>query len=457
MMTTTIRPSRRQALASLGAGLLPFVPVAARAANVMAPQRLLVVFSPMGYLEDTFWPTRTPDGGFTLGPTMSALAELKSKLIYLDGLILYGASWYFPDDDNEHGSGMAMAFTGSKKMNYATGPSVDQVVAQGIAAQARTPYKSLALGVNSPSPGGHTSCFFSASQQPMNAQKSPKAVFDSIFAGLQPPSTTGPTPADDAAFQRRRMQKQSVIDMVRADLNRICARVGAEEADKCQAHLDALRAVEQRLQATRPVAATGCTKPAAPAAGDLASTIHAQMDLIASAFSCDLTRVATLQLGFCDGGLDMIPGINHHSTTHAVGDTKGAPGPIADHQKIDRWFADRWAYLLKRLDGIKEANGSLLDNTLILFGSDTTTSTSYAFGAHQHWRFPFWLAGGGNFAFKTGRLLTFDHPTHTDRNPPDAKLWTPHNRLLVSICRAFGLDVSTFGNMDPGTGPLAQL
>lgn len=445
--------SRRSALKLAGgaaaSALLPFLPVGVRAAESAAPKRLLVVFSPMGYLESSFWPRQTSDGGFTLGETMTALNDFKSQLIYPDGLILYGASWYFPDDDNEHGSGMAMAFTASKKAEYATGPSIDQVVADHSFAQAPRRFRSLALGVNAPSPSGHTSCFFSGAQKPVNAQNNPSAAFDSLFHGLQLDSS------DASTLERVRRQKQSVIDLVRAELNSACSRIGAQEQEKCAAHLEALRRMETRLQAG---GVTSCSKPEPKAGGDLAHTVERQMDLISAAFTCDLTRVATLQLGFCDGGLDMLPGINHHDTTHAVGDTKGAAGPVNDHKAIDRWFADRWAYLLGRLAEVRESNGSLLDNTLVLFGSDTTTNTSYdAWGAHQHWRFPYWLAGGGNFAFRTGRHLNYAHPQKPDGNQSEAAQWQPASRLFVSICRAFGIETDTFGNMDPGSGPLANL
>jgi hypothetical protein len=168
--------------------------------------------------------------------------------------------------------------------------------------------------------------------------------------------------------------------------------------------------------------------------------------------------VATLQLGNADG-FDVIAGLNHHGTTHAVGDTKGKdPEKIATHQKFDRWFADRWAYLLRRLDGVGEGNGTLLDNTLVMFASDTSTRMAGdRIGAHDHSRFPFWLAGGGNFAFKTGRYLVYDHPDRP--GPPDktGRKWPLHNALLVSIGRAFGLDMNAFGTHDDGSGPLAQV
>lgn len=446
------RLSRRSLLSlSTAAGasaLLPFLPVAARAQAAASPKRLLVVFSPMGYLESSFFPTGSTSD-FQLGETMTALEPFKQHLIYLDGLNMYGAQWFFPDDDNEHGSGMAMCFTGSRKEGYATGPSFEQLVADKLYADSPTSFRAIGLGVNAPEPSGHTSCFFQASQRPINAQNSPTAAFDALFKDV--PVGGGQV---NAALERRRAQKQSVIDLVRGELNDVCGRVGVQEQDKCEAHLTALRQMETRLSGKPGV--TECSKPAAPTGDDLVSRVESQMDLISAAFTCDLSRVATLQLGFCDGGLDMIPGLNHHDITHATGDSKLAPDVVANHKRIDRWFAERWAYLLGKLAAVQENDGSLLDNTLIVFGSDTTTGTSDSVGAHQHTRFPYWLAGGKNFAFPTGRYLKVPHPGSSG-SVAEAAGWQSQSRLFVSILQKFGVEQDTFGNMDPGKGGLPLL
>jgi hypothetical protein len=98
----------------------------------------------------------------------------------------------------------------------------------------------------------------------------------------------------------------------------------------------------------------------------------------------------------------------------------------------------------------------MIDNTLILFGSDTTSGQSLGLGAHCHWRFPLWMAGGSNFAFKTGRYLKLTHPARPDNMATD-KQWPATQRVLTSVGRAFGMDINKFGNMDPATGPLVGL
>lgn len=452
---TTARFSRRGVIAAtLGAAaatrLNPFVPISARAQTASMPKRLLVVFTPMGFLESTFWPKVVSDG-FVQSQTMSALTPFNKKLIYLDGLGMFGGSFEFQDDDNEHGSGMCCAFTGGKVQGrLATNASVDQVVANALSEKGQSAkYKSIALGVNSGAGGPHRSCFYTGPQQPVIPQTNPQAVFDALFRNLQ---LEKPAEVDTSAFDREKRKKKSVLAAVQKDLDEVCRRMGTEEKDKCLAHAQGLSELNKRIDSLGPVVlGEGCYKPTATASRDLVETINAQMDVVAATFACDLTRVMTLQLGYADGGLDMIPGINHHDTTHAVGG--GGAGPAVEaHMKIDQWMSERIAYLLGRLDRIKENQGTLLDNTLVLFGSDTTTAMNIKQGPHRHFRFPFFMAGGSNFAFRTGRYLSYANP-----NNADVKRWTAHNRLLVSVSRAFGANIDKFGGWDTGSGPLAQL
>jgi hypothetical protein len=380
---------------------------------------------------------------------MTALEPWKSKLIFLDGLGMLGGPFEFRDDDNEHGSGMCCAFTGGKVAGaLSLSPSVDQVVAAHLASKTKTRYTSLALGVNSGAAGKHKSCFFSASQRPVNPQTNPQAAFDSIFKDVQ---VGAPPKPDTAGFEREKQQRQTVLAAVRADLDRVCKRIGAAEREKCEAHAHGLSMLESRLSDLAPVTGgVGCYKPVVANSTDLVATISAQTDLVAAALACDLTRVATLQLGHADGGLTILPGVDHHNTTHEVGSNSATA--IANHEKIDRWMADRIAYLLGKLDGVRESNGTLLDNTLVLFGSDTTTAMQIKQGPHRHFRFPYFLAGGSNFAFKTGRHIVYGNP-----NTTDVTKWVAHTRLLVSIARKFGVELDQFGGWDNGTGPLAML
>lgn len=486
--------SRRKLLAAIAAGggvsrLAPFLPRAVHAASV--PKRILTVFSPMGYLEPSFWPTGTGTN-YTLGETMTALQPWKSKLLYLDGLAMYGAQWFFSNPDNEHASGGNMVFTGSKMNPLAGGPSIEQAVADFQYAQAKTAFRSLALGVNSGTPSQHTAIFYSKAQTPVTAQTNAQTTFNQLFANFTgptaPPSTgtggSGGTlpkpPVDTSASDRLQRQKQSVVDLVKDELARVRKLAGTEDRERMDAHLEGINSLENRIKllamntppinsvpttpsapsgpiATPGSAGAGCAKPNLTGSG-LTGSIHSQMDLITAAFACDMTRHISLQLGICDGGIDAIDGVNQHGTTHSYGDTKAAPPHVENHKRYDRWYADRWAYLLGKMDAIKEGNGTLLDNTLIVFGSDTTTNHSaFGLGPHNHIRFPLWMAGGGNFAFKTGQAIQLPHSATDPGSPALVARWVTHQRLLTSIGQAFGMNIDTFGSNDPGKGPVTQL
>jgi hypothetical protein len=430
------------------AALTPFVPRSSYAGGSVSPKRLLVIFHGLGYLEDSFWPTAGPSGDptdFTLGATQSVLEPYRDQLIYPDGLVLWGAPYYFPDDDNEHASGGSMCFTGALKDGFATGPSFEQPIADHFFDTQGGSYRHVGLGVNGVATEHH-SCFFFEDQQPVVPINGPQAAFDNLFAGLDIDEL------DVEALERIRAQRRSVIDVVRDDLNVVRGKVGTQERQILDDHLDHLRALEERVTEFQ----VECTVPDAPAdtQGD-AAAIDAQSDLIANAFACGLTNVMTLQLGHVDGNISMIEGLNAHGTTHAVGETDGAPNILEDHRQIDRWWADRWLHLLDRLSSIQEADGSLLDNTLIVWGTDTTTGTSYSTGPHRHWRMPYFMAGGSNWAFPTGRYLDIPHPDGVGQD--EFAQWETNHRLYCSILQRAGLDYDTYGNMDNGSGTLPLL
>lgn len=476
-----IQGSRRNFMANIvgaaaAAKLMPLMPRAAFGATE-TPKRLLCVFSPMGYLEHFFWP-KGEGSSFQLGETQKVLEPYKSKLLYVNGLMHSsqntgdrradrpGVVW-----DNEHGNGMGGIFTGSMKDlqgKYPLSESIDQTVAKHLYAQKATAYKSIALSDPSGTPGPHTSCFFSGPGEPVTSIMTPRMAYETYFAKLQ----MGGSGANTAAVARRKLLEQGVIDNVRAEFNAVCSRLGAEERKLCDAHLAGLRSVERRVQDSSSGAPAQCTKPQQPTLKDLEADLRAQMGIIRSVFACDLTRVATLQLGMADGAVDLESMPNQHSSVHAV-TADASPKIISDVQLWDRFYAKQWAYLLEQLDSIPEGNGTMLDNTLVLFGSDTTTGQDPAPahaswqgpGAHDGRRFPMWMAGGSNFAFRTGRQVMLPvMPKHAEATA--ANKWGHnfqngkylyHNALLVSVAQAFGMDINAYGTHDQGIGGVPGL
>ena len=190
-------------------------------------------------------------------------------------------------------------------------------------------------------------------------------------------------------------------------------------------------------------APSGCSAASKPAANtqstrENSSTFQAEtsamIDIVTHAFACDLTRIASLQLsrGFSTivhswAGATQ----GHHTISHLKTDNRALLGAI------DTWYASQFAALLAALDSVKEGNGTLLDNTLVVWGREMGQTN------HRMQPVNLILAGGARGRVKPGRLLTFNNE--------------PHAKLLVSICQAMGLATTSVGDRNQNSGPLTGI
>ncbi len=489
------RVTRRNVLAgvagvALPSALLPFVPSAARG-QVTPPKRILFYFHSMGFLEEYFWPAKTQTDlvrpgtfteNFTLGESLKALQPWSKKMLMIDGINCFGigvSNVTYQICDNAHGKGIKMIFTGGKTLGPngakpgnsrdaectndlatgwqpADGPSLDQVLAARIGRD--TAYKSLHLSVAAGT-GTHRHAFWAGSNQPITAEENPQAAFTRLFGNLS---------TDTAQAAKLKARRQSVVDLVRDELNRLNGKLGASQKIKVESHLSAIRDLELRLN----VPAPNCSKPNAPA-GETGSprvgqpaqnAIRAHMDVLVNAFRCDLTRIGTLQLGNADDG--PIPDgqpLERHPAAHSVNDTNpDRTRAVSSYRRTDEWYASHLAYLLQKMDAIDEGNGTMLDNTLIVFGTDTQGWLRDGGTAHMGNRFPTLLIGGQNHFFKTGRYVKTK--VYDIAGGSEGKNSLPsHHRILVAIAQKYGFDISTFGSFDPALlgnvpgGPLPEL
>jgi hypothetical protein len=143
--------------------------------------------------------------------------------------------------------------------------------------------------------------------------------------------------------------------------------------------------------------------------------------------------------------------------SHRIADSHDL-NAMAQMELIDQWYGEQVAYLLERLASIPEGNGTLLDNTLVVWSNEIANGVTYAqAGAtHRMGRTPWMFAGGGNFAFPTGRYIRYNQPD--DMNEANPAMWeVHHHRVLVSIGQAFGLDIQSYGDLDQGAGPAPLL
>ena len=436
----TFSPSRRAFLSGLGVvAASPFIPIlnASGQETTLSPKRLILFYTPHGTVKSAWTPTGT-ETSFTLGPILKPLERHQKKIVVLSGVNMQDVGVGAP-----HTKGLPLCWTGGKLVEDMTftradgsggmyfgwnsSASVDQVIAAKLAPP--TPYRSLEFGVRSGGSNPASRMIYADAQKPLAPATDPWAQFTRLFG----------MPNGQATSERL-----SAVDIVKAELSRIRPRVATAERAKIDAHVDAIAGIEARLR-SKAVACAGPMVGTKVDAGQIDNTptvIDLQCSLIASALACDLTRFASLQYSIGDNDGYPYPWLGitdgHHDLTHA-GDTDTASWDKVT--KIRTWYADRFAHLLDLLDAVPEANGkTLLDNSFVVWGSELGKGNTHSFKST-----PFVVAGGAAGAFATGRYLEYGEKLD-------------HNRLLVSICHAFGLtQVDTFGNTDVGHGPLPGL
>ncbi len=406
------------------------------------PKRLVLMYTPNGVVSDAWWPTNvTSETSFDLGSILQPLAPFRERLLLLSGVDLQVAR---QGPGGLHQKGIGGLFTGRELQSgtqfvdgcgqtagWANGISVDQAVAQSL--HAGTVFPSLELGVRALDNDVQGRISYAGAGQPLPPINKPSEVFNRLF------STLG---ASAGSIDALRASRRSVLDTVQSQFSTLSLELSPEDRAKLDAHLTLVRDAEQRLTATSNPAL--CSAPGRPleldpaSEGDMPLIADLELDLLAAAFACDLTRVASYQIST---SLNRIayPWLGSSSEGHAL--SHSGPSDLeARAQLVARqtWHAGRLAYFLSRLASYRESDGStLLDNTLVVWGNEIAVGNT-----HAHDSIPFLLAGGG-WAFRTGRFLTFDHQSH--------------NNLLVSVLNAMGIQDSSFGDPALCTGPLPGL
>jgi hypothetical protein len=439
---------RRSLLKALGAfASLPLgrmlVRSEAQAQGMPAPLRFIGVYHPHGISADCYARRAgETDTTFSLSFTDSALAPLSayaSKLITFEGVDLAVAE---RSGTSGHGAAVCL-FTGSETRgadHVAQSASLEQHLARTLGLGAGTPFPTVNLGVGSLGDANQDAIAHGPGGATIFNQLDPQVVFDQLFGNRM---TGGNTAAADAARRRG----QSVIDFVRGDLNSLSARLGATEKLKLDQHLSSLRDIETRLATVAPM--TSCTVPARPVKTEFPKVAKynggepyfdriadLQVDLLAQAIACDVTRFATLF--FDDPGKPttvdgtLLPTDVHNEVAHTY--TAGGAASVR-LGRLNRYYYAKLARLLQRLDV-----GGVLDSTLVLAGSDMGNPA-----AHSTRNIPLVLAGGANGRLTMGRRLVAGADCPPGNPYCASPTLTPHNRVLVSIAKLFGDTRNTFG------------
>ena len=453
------RISRRFVLRGLGGiGVaLPLLdimerPRQARAQAAAPTRRFIVFYEQTGIIYNQWKPTGSGTS-FTLSPTLAPLAPLQSKINVIDGLTNKAATG--PGDD--HQKGMGTMLTGielvgpTTKAPTAGGISIDQAVASGIGATSK--FKSLEFGVQSGTGNIVNYSSHRAAGQPNPMTDDPAMMYARIFGSFTAP--TGGTTGPDPALARLVNERKSVLDAVLGSYDSLVqgGKVSALDKTKLDAHATSIRALERQLvlPPSTTVTSLACSKPAAPATinartgSNFPKIGQLQLDLLAMAHICDLTRVSVIQFSreSADPVYSWIAGANitrgHHAISHDADSNTTSQSQLA---AIDRWHAEQLAYLLGKLDAAKEGAASVLDNALVLWVNGLAKGNFHSHGPTPPQ--PVVTAGSAGGALATGRYITVARGLNT-------------NNLYVSCLNAMGIPATTFGNPAHCKGPLAGL
>lgn len=400
----------------------------AQAQTPLAPLYVTWFFG-NGILPGRWKPALTGAGAaWQLSPQLQPLAEVKSHLTVISGLegkLVVGG--------NEHPTGSAAATTGAPLSgNGVRAASIDQVVADMISAGS--PYRSLEVGVTPATPNGNPDSLHTVSHRGPNARNNPefdpRAVFDRLFMAVQPPDDG----ADEEAAKLLQVRK-SVLDAILQDGARLQQKLGAADKQRIEQHLEAIRAIELRLDSMGGGTLAECASPTEPSVGrdsknEAPPAVNtAMVELTTLALACERTRVATFMFSLPAAHVyyrHLAADMNddfHDTICHTdAGDESNQPRVDTGVLYAMRCLNE---FLLK-LKNVPHGSSNLLDASLVYVTSDTAWGKT-----HDRKEWPVLFAGKAG-----GRLRGDEH-----HNFPGENL----SRALLTIAQLMGSNVTEFG------------
>jgi len=401
---------RRTFLRGVGATLaLPLLDAMVPAATALAKtaanpvRRLGFVFMPMG-CDQSRW---TPPGGDKLdelSPILSSLAPVKQHVTVLTNMELQNA---YPGSHATSNSSFLSAAKAklTESTDYYLGTTVDQIAAQHIGQETQLPSLELAmdlLQVVGQCDNGYACVYqnnlsWSSPTTPLPAEAHPRIVFESLFG-------EGGSIAERRAALRK---KASLLDSFNEDIARLQRKLGPGDRARVNNYLETVREVERRIQKAEAATADNPLPDLdRPVGVPAAYADHARLmfDLQVLAMQGDVTRVITFQLAR-ETSNRTYPEIGvsdpHHPLSHHGND----PEKIARMAKINQFHVSLFAEYLAKLKATPEGNGTLLDHSLILYGSGIGNPN-----IHDHTNLPILVAGGAFAGMKGGRHIKYDKP-----------------------------------------------
>ena len=418
----------------------------ARAAETKsAPRRLACFYVPNGVNNST-WIPKTTGFDYELAPAHEPLKELKNDFSIISGI-------GHPDIEVGHRAGdtflTGAVLNATPGYEYKNSISFDQLAAEHFSPFTRFPSLELSrAGGTGPTRHTHTMSF-SRDGVPLAAENNPRLVFERLFVETNASSR-------DAAKQRF-ADDQSILDIIRDDTRSLNRRLGKRDQQKLDEYLTSVRAVEQQVKRSQawmdvPKAQVGAkdfnfeVNPRSHT--DLRDYLRTMFDLTFLAFQTDTTRVSTFQIHPETSGQDFNAFLGFGGNYHGFSHHGGAKENLEKLFKIDRFHIEQFAHFMQRLKAAQEADGSMLDRTLIVYGSAMNNGDT---GGHYATNIPLLFAGGRGLGTKQGQHLAYkqkENKRHDDRpeNPPLAN-------LFVTILQHLGVPAESFAS---STGAISE-
>lgn len=440
-------------------------PTTASAQAARTAKRLLTVYQPGGTVAqqpggkvaEKFWPSG-PAEAPTLSPILAPLAPVFSKVLVPKGLSM--TEIWHKRSGEQHQAGIVSLLTGVPQpgaLGYPKAPSIDQVLAKTLSQGKKLPSLQMAVrwatGTSNSKLAPQNALNFAdtAENLPLPPQLDPQKLFKDLFGEAQPGT-------DVAAQQAKLARSKSILDFVQDRYRGLSSKLGARDRLRLEEHLEQIRTFELGLDKTIEVGGA-CQPPTRvdttgynPTLGTSMSASTDEvipktgifmMDMLVMALACDITAVGSFQWTDTEAKhtfpwLDLKN--HHHYYQHDGNDAAKsdfvdgyAPGAC---EKICTWYSQMHAHLLTAMDKVDMGGHTLLDETLVFFGSELSHPPK-----HLKENMPFLLAGGG---IKGGRVMSCGTST-------------PHNNLLVSMLNHLGDARTTFGDSEFCQNPLPSL
>jgi hypothetical protein len=404
------------------------------------PKRMAFIYIPNGAnMED--WTPKAVGTDFELPYILEPLKPLQKDFQVLSGLA-HDKARPHGDGAGDHARASASFLTGCQARKTAgadirAGVSVDQIAAQKLGRLTRLP--SLELGGDKARASGNCDSGYSCAYQynlswrtesnPLPPDTDPRLVFERLFTDGIPGET-----AENRAARVR--QRRSILDFVAEDTNRLKQKLGYSDQRKLDEYLTAVRDLELRIEQSEKFATSFPDYPKPDGIPeDNEQHLRLLFDLLALAFQTDTTRVATFLIAH-DGSNRSYPAVGvsdgHHDLSHH-GNDEVKKQKIA---KINHFHITQFAYFLAKVKAVKEGEGSLLDNCMIVYGGAIGDGN-----AHNHDNLPILLAGRGGGTLQPGRHLRLERET-------------PMTNLYLSMLDRLGVPAERIGD---STGKLENL